>query len=92
MIRFDTCAAVCADPYRHWSLWRPLHEALGLTPGDPVPVRLRPENAALRALTSARRTPQARYPLPPWDGPSYDSDVYAEREAREWREHLTATR
>lgn len=63
---WQQCAAICTDPYRHARMWLPLHDALGITPGDAIPAAGLecPEAAALGWLTMARRYPQQRFHTP----------------------------
>jgi hypothetical protein len=63
---WEQCARICHDPYRHAHEWLPLHDALGITPGDKIPQGglTCPEAAALGWLKLARRFPQQRFSIP----------------------------
>jgi hypothetical protein len=63
---WQLCARICADPYRYAHMWRPLHDALGIAPGDKIPQGglTSPEPIALGWLSVARQHPQQRYKMP----------------------------
>jgi hypothetical protein len=60
------CARICDDPYRYHYTWLPLHDALGIVPGDKIPQGglTCPEAMALGWLSMARRFPQQRFRIP----------------------------
>lgn len=65
-ITWEECARICTDPYRYHYMWWPLHDALGIVPGDRRPAAglYCPEAAAIGWLSMARRYPQQRFHIP----------------------------